>query len=99
MVDYSEILAKLNALEAAVIWASSPNVVEWASSEYIHTRFGINHMSLRALAKGGEVRVKKLADGDSIAISKVTNTVYRVSDVEEWLNTRAVIPDWVTKAG
>ena len=91
----AELSRKLDEIASFIKSVSS---VEWANAEYIHTRFGINHMSLRALAKGGEVRVKKLADGENILISKVTNTVYRVSDVEEWLNRRAVIPDWVTKA-
>lgn len=95
-----EVNGKLEEIMAFVRSVFSGGVavsVEWASSQYIHRRFGINHMALRSLAKGGEVRAKKLADGESIPVSKSANVVYRVKDVEEWMNIKAVAPDWVVQ--
>jgi len=91
-----EVIDRLDAIAAAVKALGVVAVgVEWASSDYFHRRFGINHMALRSLVKGGEVRAKKLADGESIPVSKSGNVVYRVKDVEEWMERKAVAPDWV----
>ena len=98
MTDLTDILGKLDALGLAVGRLSvSAVVVEWAGSDYIHKRYGVNHMALRLLARGGDVRCKKVADGDSIPVSKASNTIYRVKDVEEWINDKAVVPDWVNQ--
>jgi len=63
--------------------AASPP--KWASAEYVHSVYGVNHMTLRKLA-GVKVRCRKLADNDVIAATPNGNVVYRVRDVEEWLD-------------
>lgn len=101
MFSFDDMEKKLDALTEAVtrLAGSAVPVVEWASSDYIHKRFGINHMSLRALVKGGEVRCKRIADGDVIPNSKAVSVVYRVKDVEEWLEHKAIVPEWAVKVG
>jgi len=98
MCDCADVLTKLDSLCSAVgRLSASAVVVEWAGSDYIHKKYGINHMALRMLARGGEVRCKKVADGDCIPVSNAINTIYRVKDVEEWVNDKAVVPDWVNQ--
>jgi len=97
--DVAREIGRLRVAVEALAADGSMGVAEWASAAQIHVRFGVNHMTLRVLVKGGEVRARKLADNDIIKSGRSGNVIYRVKDVDDWINQKCVQPSWAEKGG